>query len=231
MKISRYFIVVVMAVTTPSLAAEVQSLQAIRDAVQGFVEANVTTELGETVITVGELDGRLRLAPCELPLQPYFPNQVKPVGNITVGVRCEGAKPWSLLVQTRIEQFVEVVVAARPLGRNQTLARSDISLARSDISRLSGGYYATLEEADGMVLKRSVTAGMVLGTTMLTPAILIKRGEKVMIHAETGSISVRMEGQAQASGARGEVIAVKNLSSQQVVEAEVVAPGLVRVRI
>lgn len=231
MRKSRYYIGLSLLLALPALAAELQPLQEIRDAAQHFVESQLEGGLGETVVTVGELDNRLRLAQCEEPLQAYFPNQVKPVGNITVGVRCEGAKPWSLLVQSRIEQFVEVVVAARPLGRNQTLASGDLALSRTDIARLSGGYFTSLEEASGMVLRRSVTSGTVLGTSLLSPAILVKRGEKVMIQADSGPIRVRMEGQALASGARGEVIQVKNLSSQQVIEVEVVSAGAVRVRL
>jgi flagella basal body P-ring formation protein FlgA len=81
-----------------------------------------------------------------------------------------------------------------------------------------------------MVLLRSVTAGMLLSTAMLKPAILIKRGEKVIISAESSSLQVKMEGLALQAGAKGELIEVKNLSSRQVIEAEVIAPGLVRVR-
>ena len=81
-----------------------------------------------------------------------------------------------------------------------------------------------------MVLSRSVTAGTVLTTVMLKPAILIKRGEKVIIRAESSSIQVKMEGQAMQEGAKGAMIEVKNLSSKQVIEAEVVSPGVVRVR-
>ena len=230
MKMIKSFIGLLALMSTQAMAIEVQPLESIRDAVQLFVEANLDNSLGETVVTVGQLDRRLSLAKCEEPLEAYFPNSVKPMGNITVGIRCEGVKPWSLMVQTRIEQFIDVVVAARPLGRNRTLNIDDIKLSRTDTSRLRGGYYAHLEEASGMVLSRAVKAGTVLTTVMLKPAILIKRGEKVMIRAETGSIQVRMEGQALQAGAKGEMIEVKNLSSKQVIEAEVVSPGVVRVR-
>jgi flagella basal body P-ring formation protein FlgA len=230
MKIVKYFIVLLALFATRAMAVEMQELESIRNAVQLFVEANVDTRLGEVEVTVGQLDSRLRLTQCELPLEAYFPNNVRPLGNITVGIRCEGVKPWSLMVQTRIQQFIDVVVAARPLGRNIILDTADMQLTRTDISRLNGGYYATLQEVRGMVLKRPVTAGTVFSTAMLQPAILIKRGEKVIISAETDSLQVRMEGVALQEGAKGELIEVKNLSSKQVIEAEVLSPGVVRVR-
>ena len=231
MKFCRYIIVLCLIIAEHAVAMEVQPLESIRDAVRLFVEGNVDHEMGETVVTVGKLDRRLRLSRCEGPLLADFANTSRLLGNITVAVRCEeGPKPWSLMVQARIEQYVEVVVAARPLGRGQELGAEDIKMLRYDISRLNNGYYATLDEVKGMVLKRSVKAGSVLGSSMLKPAILIKRGEKVIIRAQTTSIEVRMEGQALQEGAAGDVIQVKNLSSKQIVEAEVVAPGVVRVR-
>lgn len=230
MKYFRQIIWLVAVIASPAGAMEVQSLQSIREAVQRFAEANVDNSLGETVITVGKLDRRLRLAQCEEPLDVSFPSHVKPLGNITIAVRCHSPKPWSLMVRTRIQQFIDVAVASRPLGRNLHLGTGDIQLSRSDISTLSGGYYASLEELNGMVMRRSVKAGTVLTKAMVKPAILIKRGEKVIINAETGSIHVRMEGKAMQAGARGELIKVKNLSSEQVIEAIVVSPGVVRVR-
>lgn len=230
MKIIKCFIVLLAFFATRTLAVEMQELESIRNAVQLFVEANVDTRVGEVEVTVGQLDSRLRLAQCELPLEASFPNNVKPLGNITVGIRCEGVKPWSLMVQTRIQQFIDVVVAARPLGRNITLKMSDLQLTRTDISRLNGGYYATMQEVNNMVLKRPVTAGTVLSTSMLKPAILIKRGEKVIISAETGSLQIKMEGVALQEGAKGALIEVRNISSRQVIEAEVLSPGVVRVR-
>lgn len=214
----------------PVGAMELQSLQSIREAVQQFAESNVESSSGETVITVGKLDRRLRLTQCEQPLDVSFPSHVKTLGSTTVAVRCHGPKPWSLMVPTRIQQFIDVVVAARPLGRKLLLGTGDIRITRSDISMLSGGYYASLEEVYGMVMRRSVKAGTVLTSAMVKPAILIKRGEKVIINAQTGSVHVRMEGKALQEGARGELIKVKNLSSEQVIEAIVVSPGVVRVR-
>lgn len=216
--------------TSLAEAGEIQSVESIREVVHHFVEANIDTSQGDVVISVGKLDRRLRLSRCELPVEVHFSNSAKRLGNITVAARCEGVKPWSLMVPTRIKQFIEVVVATKPLGRSRVIVPGDAKLARTDISRLGGGYYATVRETDGMILKRSVAAGTVLTMTMLKPAILIKRGDKVIIRAETRSIGVAMEGQAIAAGVKGEMIKVKNLSSKQIIEAEVLSPGVVGVR-
>lgn len=224
------YIWLLLFVAPPLQAMEVQPLESIREAVQLFLEKSVAAGQGETEVTVGQLDRRLRLARCAKPLDTSLPATVEPLGNITVSVSCEGPKPWSLLVQATVARFVEVVVAARPLARNLPLDADAIRLARVDVSQLRGGYYASEEEVAGQLMRRSVRAGTVLTNTMLKPPLLIKRGEKVIIHAKSGPIQVRMEGLALQAGALGEVIEVKNLSSSQVIEAVVVSPGVVRVR-
>lgn len=98
------------------------------------------------------------------------------------------------------------------------------------MTRLSGGYFSSLDEVTGMEVRRSVRVGTVLNHSMVKAPILIKRGEKVSITAITGSVSVRMEGKALSAGARGDVIQVQNLSSGQRIEAVVVSPGVVQVR-
>lgn len=230
MRFSFKIIMLWMVLVSVVSAAEMQSLQSIRDTAQQYAEGLVIHSSGEVEVSVGQLDRRLRLRQCEVPLEAYLPNHAKPLGNITIGVRCEGVKPWSLLIPTSIKQYLEVVIAARPLGRKTVLRSGDVALSRTDISRLNSGYYASLEEVYGMVLKRSVKGGTVMTGSLLVPAILIKRNEKVIIRAETSSIQVKMEGVALESGAKGDVIEVKNLSSKQVVEAVVVSPGVVQVR-
>ena len=126
--------------------------------------------------------------------------------------------------------YETVAVAARPLSRGERLSAADIDLQRQDVSRLSGGYQNSVDEVVGMEVRRSVRAGMVLNRSVIRPPILVNRGERVSITAANGTVHVSMEGKALASGARGELIEVVNLSSRNKLEAEVIAPGVVRVR-
>lgn len=211
-------------------ARPVQSLDSIREAANRFLEQEAATMKGEVEVSVGRLDSRLRLARCERPLTTFWPKGGRKMGNITVGVSCEGTVDWSIYVRASVAVFDEIVVAGRPLSRGSKVAPGDVELLRQDLTRLTSGYYSSLEEVVGMELRRPVRTGTVLSRSMLKQPILIRRGEKVSINAVTGSVRVRMEGKALESGARGELIQVENLSSGQKVEAEVIGPGVVRVR-
>lgn len=211
-------------------SAEIESLDAIREAVSDFLEKE-SSSLGETIeVSVGHLDSRLRLPRCDSPLQASWPAAARKQGNVTVAVSCDAPTSWSLYVQAKVQLFDNIVVSSRSMSRGEVLSERDVVLARQDLSSLNSGYYTRSDEVIGMVLKRSLRAGLVLTPTLLKPQRLIKRGDKVTILAVTGAVQVRMEGQALMDGAKGEVIRVRNLSSKLEIEAEVASPGVVQVR-
>ncbi|MNN93268.1 flagellar basal body P-ring biosynthesis protein FlgA [compost metagenome] len=51
----------------------------------------------------------------------------------------------------------------------------------------------------------------------------------MVITARSGTLSVRMPGEALSNGSLSEQIRVKNLNSQRVIKAQVMAPGQVEV--
>lgn len=217
----------------PSAADEqsIQSVESIREAAQAFLEQEASSEQGRIEIEVGQLDPRLRLQRCELPLSVAFPPAGRRSGNLTVGVRCDGDKPWTIYVQAKVKVMLPVVVSTGPISRGSRVSSSDLTLEERDVGSIVGGYLTDIEEAVGLQMRRSVRPGMVLEKNMLKAEKVVKRGEMVTILAETSGIEVRMEGKALEDGTRGEVIRVENLSSGKQIEAQVIAAGLVKVRL
>jgi flagella basal body P-ring formation protein FlgA len=211
-------------------AAEIESLASIREAVSSFLEREAGALGGDIEVSVAHLDSRLRLARCQVPLSASWPPSARKRGTVTVQVSCEAPRSWSLYVQARVQVFENIMVTSRPMSRGQLLSTQDVEAVRQDISSLYSGYYTRNEEVAGMVLKRSVRAGMVVTPALVAPQRLIRRGEKVSIIAATGTVQVRMDGKAMMDGAKGEVIRVRNLSSKHEVEAVVVSQGVVQVR-
>lgn len=215
---------------TAADAVAVQSLESIREAASSFLRQEASSMQGDIEVSVARLDSRLRLPLCDQPLSGFWPKGGRKMGNVTVGIRCEGSSSWSIYTRAKVAVFETVVVASRPLSRGERLEQGDVELLREDLTRLSSGFYSQVEDVAGMEVRRSVRAGTVLNRSMVKAPILIHRGEKVSITASTSGVSVRMEGKALASGAKGDVITVLNLSSKHKIEATVVAPGLVQVR-
>ena len=81
----------------------------------------------------------------------------------------------------------------------------------------------------GMQLRRQIQAGTPIPVSELMQPTQISRGDPVRLHLEVGALSLTGQGVALESGAVGERIRVRNVSTQAVLEAEVEGPGLVRV--
>lgn len=223
-------IAAVLATFATAEARDIESRQAIEAVARGFLEQALAEQGMEGRVSVDELDQRLRLTACEEPLEGFQPPGGRLLGNTTVGVRCAAPKAWSIYVQAKVEVIEEVLVSAVPLSRGTIVSRDDLRFDTRDTARLTTGYITDLTDVVGKRLKRSVRAGMPLNPQLLELPEAIKRGERVSILARGGGLEVRMEGKALEDGAPGQVIRVRNLSSERVIEAEVTGPGIVEVR-
>ncbi|MFN2303459.1 MAG: flagellar basal body P-ring formation chaperone FlgA, partial [Anaerolineales bacterium] len=93
------------------------------------------------------------------------------------------------------------------------------------------GYFTSVDEVIGMRLRRPIRRDETLSPSNLKPRLLVKRGDIVTILAEIKGLTVRVNGNALTDGHRGDEIRVKNQRSKRILQAEVIGPGTVRVRL
>ena len=91
------------------------------------------------------------------------------------------------------------------------------------------GYLTDPNQALGKKLTRPLQADQIIVPAMLLLAESVRRGDHVIISARSGGITVRMPGEAMASGVLGEQINVRNQRSQRVIRARITGPGQVEV--
>jgi len=202
---------------------------------EGFLEQAVSDYLqrsniaGRHQIQINRLDPRLRLPLCELPLTTTLESPAEPIGRVTLRVRCEGNAPWTVFVPGQVRLFREVVIASRPLKRDNLVTEMDVALAERDVGLLNQGYLTDLQQATGKKLTRALLVDQVLTPVHVQQAEVIRKGDQVIISARSGGINVRMPGEALTDGALGKQISVRNQRSNRVVKARVVGPGQVEV--
>jgi flagella basal body P-ring formation protein FlgA len=202
---------------------------------QGFLEFTVEDYLATTQtegryeIQVNQLDPRLRMPLCDKDLTATLESPAQPLGRVTVRVRCDGTSPWTVFVPAQVHLFRNVVTTTRPLKRESILGEQDIALRERDVGLLNQGYLTSLEQALGQKLIRSTVIDQVLTPVHMEQAEVIRKGDHVVITARSGTLSVRMPGEALTKGSFGEQIRVRNLNSTRVVKARVTGPGQVEV--
>ncbi len=213
-----------------SASTDIHPVEEIRQAVEQFLQKPLGSAATEDVtIEIGQLDGRLRLARCEEALQTRFPPGGRRDGNTAVRVSCDRPVTWSLYVPVTVERYVDVLVARRSLPRHHTLTPADLSFERIEVSRHAGTYHEEKASLVGLQTRRSIRPGQIVGTQHVTQPDVVSRGQRVIILAKTGTVAIRMRGEALENGTPGDYIRVKNSSSGRVVEGEIQPSGAVRV--
>ncbi len=213
-------------------AADYQSHASIYSAAKRFMQRHVANVHGQNAkITVSKLDKRFRLKRCNKPLQAYLSKGSRDIGKTTVGVKCTGAKPWSLSLPVKVSLYRNVLVSTRLLNPGDVLQAGDVKLASRDLADLPYGYVDNLQACIGMKIKRRVNPGTALTPAMLKKPQLVRRGQRITILADGGGMQVRVAGKALANGAAGDRIQVQNASTKRKLEGVVTASGEVRVEI
>ena len=163
--------------------------------------------------------------------QPNPPANGRYLGRVTIPIvlLVDGKAFHRVQVSGEVEVYREVICVRRSLKKGAVLKRSDLIVAKRPLSRLHGEPIMELEAAIGMELRRSLRGGQILRQRDIRRPILVKRGQIVEIVAQTSNVFITLKGRAQDSGARGDVIRVRNAASKKVLLAEVVGPKTVEV--
>lgn len=220
---------------SPALADTVTLPDMLIGVTQGFLEFTVEDYLatsqtqGRYEIEVNQLDPRLRMPMCDKELTATLESPARPLGRVTVKVRCDGASPWTVFVPAQVRLFRDIVTTTRPLKRTGIIEPQDVTLRERDISLINQGFLTSVDQAIGQKLTRPMVADQVITLVHLEQAEVIRKGDQVVITARSGTLSVRMPGEALSNGGMSEQIRVKNLNSQRVIKAQVTAPGQVEV--
>jgi len=176
---------------------------------------------GRVKAVAKQLDSRLQLAECDVPLQATLPYDTGRKTRVTAEVRCTGKQAWKIFVPVQLQIWQQVLVATGPLQRGKMLAAGDMILAERTITSQARGFMLDPAQAAGYRLKRDLSEGDVITPGVIVAPPLIERGQNVMLEARTGGLNVRMAGVALEAGLAGDIITVENRESGRKVEGVV----------
>lgn len=159
-----------------------------------------------------------------------------PQGRIALRIVREaaGEKSVDVPVQFDVRHFEEIVVTTRPIARGEVIVASDLEIARRDVTQ-SVGYSTTSESLVGRKAKRILPAGHVLKAVDVETPVraaeppIVKRRDRVKVIARSGALVIEMAGESQQDGRAGDLIKVRNVSSNALLSARVRGAGEVEV--
>ena len=166
---------------------------------------------------------------CEQKPEFVFDQHTNSLQKGILYISCENS--WQMRIPLAINIYKEVVVAKTGLARNQVMSKDDVALHKLDITRTQEGFTTNLDDVIGKKIMRSHKIYQAISTKFLREPTVVKRGSLVEIRLKTAQLQINMPGMAEESGALFEVIRVKNLSSNKVVNAKIVAKDKTQVYI
>jgi flagella basal body P-ring formation protein FlgA len=169
-----------------------------------------------------------RLPACsQMPSVTASSSDPSPLSRQRLELSCADNPGWSVTALVQASVFLPVVHAARVIERGQTITAEQLQMQEVNIGKTPRGFYSDAADVIGQGAKRRVRAGQLIAPNLLAAPLLVRRGQQVTIVASQDGISASATGEALANGREGEVIRVRNLGSQKVIEAQVVEEGVV----
>ncbi|MEC7209802.1 MAG: flagellar basal body P-ring formation chaperone FlgA [Pseudomonadota bacterium] len=152
----------------------------------------------------------------------------------TVRVICRQENAWDIYVRTGYQSeapakadkspenleksdnldLMQRVIVVRPVSRGDLLTREDLGL--QTLSRSGSGGFTDIDELVGRRAKKSLRAGLVLHDRHLQPDWMVHAKQSVSVVNNTGGIQVTTAGIALENGRLGDLVKVRNLSSNSI---------------
>ncbi|MFV2059509.1 MAG: flagellar basal body P-ring formation chaperone FlgA [Gammaproteobacteria bacterium] len=184
----------------------------------------------EKRIQFARWDKRIKLHKCDSSkIQAFYPGKQQHLGNISIGLRCQEKPSWTIYLRAHISAQQKIVHAKHFITRGTVITKNDLIIEKIEVSNSNRHFYHSKKDIIGKVAKRNIRMGIKISAMALKPALVIKRGQEVMIVAKAAGLIIRTKGKALSDGAIGQIVRVKNTRSKRILQARVVAPNTVEV--
>ncbi len=206
-----------------------QSMLELRKVALNFIK-NQYDPTTNTRVQFSRWDKRIKLHQCDSKkIQAFYPGKQQHLGNVSIGLRCLEKATWTIYLRAHISTQQKIVHAKRFINRGTVITKNDLTIEIIEVSNSNKHFYHNPKEIIGKVAKRNIRIGKKISGTSLKAALLIKRGQEVMIIAKTSGLLIRTKGKALSDGSIGQIVKVKNSRSKRELQATVIAPNTVKV--
>lgn len=160
-------------------------------------------------VSVGELDRRLRLAPCDQ-VQPYIPPNVRLWGKTRLGLRCvQGPSKWNVFLPITVKAFGPAWVVKGMVAQGATLSEEDAMAVEVDWAELNSPIVANVSDWVGQTATRTLSTGQALRQDMVRASQVFQAGAQVRVLAQGVGFEIVTSAQAVSSGVVGQSARVR----------------------
>jgi len=186
--------------------------QLARDWLQPAVDQTLNQEGGlglRAEVVMGNLDNRLRLAPCQA-IEPYLPPGTRLWGRSRIGLRCaDGVTRWNVYVPVTIKAFGPAWVVKAPVAAGETLTQDHAELTEVDWAAHPSPVLATPGRWVGQTTAYALSPGQTLRENTVRAQTAFEAGSPVKVVSGGLGFAVSVTGQAITEGRVGETARVR----------------------
>jgi len=159
------------------------------------------------------------------------PKNTTYVGMVPLSIEfsVDGEIQKKVRVNATIEMMVEVVVAKNPLRKHKPLTEDDLELQKMDLADLPADVVTDLQAVLGKRTRRAIGSHTVLRADLIEFPPIIKRGDVVVVIAESNGLRITTLAKAKRKGRMGERIPVENFDSRKIMHALVIDSRTVKI--
>jgi len=167
-------------------------------------------------VVVGQLDPRLRLAPCDR-IEPYLPPNVRLWGKSRIGLRCkEGRTAWNVYLPIVVKVWGRALVSRGGAAAGSVVAEGDLDEAEVDLAEELTPALFDRKVVVGRTLAQAIRPGQALRQAHLKSRQWFAAGDNVRVVAAGEGFALESVGQALTNGIEGEPARVRTESGRVV---------------
>ena len=128
-----------------------------------------------------------------------------------------------------VKAFDRIVVSGSSFRKGYYLQEGDLYMTTVEVGRIPKGALREIGKASGKVLTRSIIANMPVVENMVAEKPEVKKGQRVMIVAESKGFSITTLGEMKENGYVGRYVKAVNRTSKKTVTGLLVDENTIRV--
>jgi flagellar basal body P-ring formation protein FlgA len=195
----------VQAQSTPNLLGVAQNW--LREAVAAAQSSDSRVLRTET--SVGEMDARLKLAPCTK-VEAYLPPGSQLWGNTRVGLRCaDGVARWNVTMPASVKAYGLAWVVKGHVPTGTVLTDADVVEAEVDWAQDPNPVLKDRSLWVGQVATRLLSTGQALRQGMVKAAQVFQAGAQVRVVAQGVGFEISGDALALSAGVVGQTARVR----------------------
>ncbi len=125
----------------------------------------------------------------------------------------------ALPVNGRFEEVMDVPVLRKQIRAGEIIGENDIEIRSYPVARTRAETIRDVKELIGKSPKRTISAARPIRSHEIAGPTLVEKNGIVQIRYGASGIEITTTGQAMESGSKGDLIAVKNISSKIIIHA------------